>query len=95
MLPTVIGPRVLVRRETVKTQSSDIIVVEFNEKVSQFAEVVAVGTGAVQRNGSRRPPVVSPGDRVLLTKFNGSPIDIAGETLFFVMEEDVIAVVSP
>lgn len=94
MLPTVVGPRVLIRREVVKTQST-LHIVEFNEQTSQYAEVVAVGTGSIQRDGVRRPIDLSPGDRVLLTKFNGSPVEIGGETLYFVMDEDILAVVGP
>lgn len=90
----VMGARVLVRRlqETLPTGTL-IVGVELDERLSPFAEIVAVGTLRT-RSGDKLPLDVGPGQRVYLKQHCGVPVQINGETLYFVENDDVLAVVS-
>ncbi len=62
-----LGPRVLVRFEDPETTSKGGIVIPDNAlRRPQEAVVVAVGSGRELPNGTRVPPSVKVGDRVLV-----------------------------
>ncbi|OJI98744.1 hypothetical protein ASPVEDRAFT_25597 [Aspergillus versicolor CBS 583.65] len=77
--------RVLVQRVKPEAKTaSGIFLPESSVKEQNEAKVLAVGPGAVDRNGQRVPMGVSAGDRVLIPQFGGSPLKIGEEeyTLF-------------
>lgn len=45
------------------------------------AKVIAVGPGAIDKDGKRIAPSVQPGDKVLIPQFGGSPIKVGDEEL--------------
>ena len=59
----------------------------------QFGTVVAVGPGALTEDGERFPVQVKEGDRVLYLRFSGMPIDVNGEKLYAVNENQIVAIV--
>jgi len=62
-------------------------------KKSNEGEIVAVGAGALNKEGHAIPPVVKIGDRVLLAEYGGTEIDIDHETdLVLMREEDILAI---
>lgn len=62
-------------------------------KKSNQAEVLAVGSGALNKDGNAIPPVVKVGDRVLLAEYGGTEIEIENETdLVLMREEDILAI---
>ena len=54
-------------------------------------EVIAVGDGALDDNGNRKPVDVKDGDTVLYSKYGGTEIKIDGEDLLVLRESDVLA----
>jgi chaperonin GroES len=56
------------------------------------ALVVAVGSGAVQEDGSLRKLEVKAGDKVLLSKYAGNEVKIDGTEHLILREDDVLAV---
>ncbi len=56
------------------------------------ALVVAVGSGAVQEDGSLRKLGVKAGDKVLLSKYSGNEVKIDGTEHLILREDDVLAV---
>jgi chaperonin GroES len=56
------------------------------------ALVVAVGSGAVQEDGSLRKLDVKAGDKVLLSKYSGNEVKIDGTEHLILREDDVLAV---
>lgn len=89
----VLGPRILVRREEDPGLKSAVLeVVSYDATPSQFGTVVAVGNGARDNSGARQPMPFKTGDKVLLSKYSGGEVEVDGETLAFVMEEDVLAI---
>jgi chaperonin GroES len=85
--------RILVKRvEEEKKSKGGIIIPDTAKEKPQEARVVAVGTGKVLENGTVRALEVGKGDRVLLSKYSGSEVQIDGEEHLIIREEDVLAV---
>jgi chaperonin GroES len=89
-----LNDRVVVKRteEEEKTAGGIIIPDTAKEKPIQ-GEVLAVGTGKLMEDGSRRPLDLKAGDRVLFGKYAGTDIKIDGEELLIMREDDILAVV--
>jgi chaperonin GroES len=86
--------RILVKRlaEQDKTAGGLHIPDSAKEKPHE-ALVVAVGSGAVQEDGSVRKLAIKAGDKVLLAKYSGSEIKIDGTEHLILREDDVLAVI--
>lgn len=56
-------------------------------------EVIAVGHGKVQENGSLRALEVKVGDRILFGKYSGTEIKLDGEEHLILREDEVLAVI--
>jgi chaperonin GroES len=86
--------RVLVRRveQDSKTAGGIIIPDTAQEKPSE-GEIVAVGSGARNEDGTVMPLDVKSGDRVLFGKWSGSEVKINGEELLIMKESDLLGVV--
>jgi chaperonin GroES len=85
--------RVLVKRiDAEEKTASGLYIPEAAKEKPQQAEVVAVGHGRVQKDGSVRPLVVKPGDVVLFGKYSGDEIKIDGDTHLILREDDILAV---
>ncbi|MGN7612203.1 co-chaperone GroES [Magnetococcales bacterium HHB-1] len=86
--------RVIVKRieQDEKTAGGIIIPDTAKEKPIQ-GEILAVGAGAVQENGSVRPMDVKEGDRVLFAKYAGTEVKIDSEELLILRESDLMGVV--
>jgi chaperonin GroES len=56
-------------------------------------EVIAVGNGKVQEDGTVRGLDVKVGDRVLFGKYNGTEVKIDGEERLIVREDDILGVI--
>ena len=85
--------RVIVKRldQETKTASGLIIPDAAAEKPDQ-GEVLAIGNGKVQDNGTVRALEVKVGDRVLFGKYSGQAVKVDGEELLVMREEDIMGV---
>jgi chaperonin GroES len=85
--------RLVVRRtqEEEKTKGGIIIPDTAKEKPLEGV-VVAVGSGAVLKNGKVVPLDVKEGDKVLFGKYTGTEVKVDGEELVLLREDDVLAV---
>jgi len=86
--------RVIVKRvkEEEKTKGGIIIPDTAKEKPIE-GEVVAVGKGKVQEDGSVRALDVKAGDRVLFGKYSGTEVKIDGEENLILREDDILGVI--
>jgi chaperonin GroES len=86
--------RILIKRirEEEKTKGGIIIPDTAKEKPVE-GKVIAVGNGAVQKDGQVRKLEVKKGDTVLFAKYSGSDIKIEGEDHLIMREEDVLAII--
>ena len=87
--------RVLIKRIDSEEQvRGGIIIPDTAKEKPQEAEVVAVGPGKIQDDGSRQPMDVAAGDRVLIGKYSGSEIKIDDNEYVILREDEILAVVA-
>ena len=84
---------VLVRRVKEEEKSrGGIIIPDMAKEKPAEGEVMAVGNGKVQKNGTVRKLDVKAGDRVLFGKYNGTEVKVEGEDRLIMREDDILAV---
>ena len=87
-----LGDRLIVKAvEEDETTASGIVLPDTAKEKPQKGEVLAVGDGALDDNGNRKPLDVSQGDTVLYSKYGGTEIKVEGEDLLVLRESDVLA----
>ena len=87
-----LGDRLIVRAiEEEETTASGIVLPDTAKEKPQRGEVIAVGDGALDDNGNRKPVDVKDGDTVLYSKYGGTEIKVDGEDLLVLRESDVLA----
>lgn len=90
-----LGDYVLLERlEAETTTKGGIVIPDSAKETSQQAKVVAVGTGKVNEHGTRIPAEVKRGDRVLVRRFAGTEIEIAGKEYLVVTENEILGTLS-
>jgi chaperonin GroES len=86
--------RVLIKRVDEQEQvRGGIIIPDTAKEKPQEAEVVAVGPGKINDDGTRLPMDVKVGEKILVGKYSGSDIKIDGEDYVIVREDEILAVV--
>ncbi|WP_342250155.1 co-chaperone GroES [Sphingomonas sp. OTU376] len=86
--------RVVVRRiEAEEKTSGGIIIPDTAKEKPQEGEVVAVGPGVRNENGTLVELAVSAGDRILFGKWSGTEVRIDGEDLLIMKESDILGVI--
>lgn len=89
-----LGDRVLVRPDTAEEKtSSGIIIPDSAKEKPQRGTVVAVGDGRVE-DGKKIDMSVNEGDKVLYGKYAGTEVEIDGEELMIMRENDILGVLS-
>ncbi|KAI2635085.1 chaperonin Cpn10 [Xylaria nigripes] len=84
--------RVLVQRIKAEAQTaSGIFLPESSVKELNEARVVAVGPGALSKDGQRVPMGVSQGDRVLIPQYGGSPVTVGKEEYQLFRDSEILA----
>ena len=87
--------RVLVKRidEDEQVRGGIIIPDTATKEKPQEAEVIAVGPGKMQDDGSRSSMDVEAGDRILIGKYTGSEIKLEDEDYVILREDEILAIV--
>ncbi len=90
-----LGDKILVKRAEAETKTaSGLYLPDTAAEKPQQAEVLEVGEGKVsEKTGQRIAPSVKKGDKVLLSKWGGTEIKVAGQELLIISEDDVLAIV--
>ena len=84
--------RILVKTlDAEQTTASGLVIPDTAKEKPQKGKVLAVGDGAINEDGSRRPLDVSEGDEVLYSKYGGTEITVDGDELLVLRETDVLA----
>src|SRR5678815_2819025 len=90
-----LNDRVIVKRVDEGEQvRGGIIIPDTAKEKPQEGEVIAAGLGKYREDGSRQPLDVHTGDRVLFGKYGGSEINVNGEELLIIREEEILGVIS-
>ncbi|EOA82277.1 mitochondrial heat shock protein Hsp10 [Exserohilum turcicum] len=84
--------RILVQRIKPEAKTATgIFLPETAVKDLNEAKVIAVGPGAIDKDGKRIAPSVQPGDKVLIPQFGGSPIKVGDEELSLFRDAELLA----
>jgi chaperonin GroES len=85
--------RVLIKRIEEKEQKKGSIIIPDTAKEKPMeGKVVAVGAGAVNKEGKRTPLDVKVGDRVLFGKYAGTEIKIDDQEHVILREDEVLGI---
>ncbi len=71
--------------------SSGIVIPDSAKEKPQQGEVIAIGPGKRDDNGTRVPLDIEMGDRILYKKYTGQEIQIDNEDLIVLEEREVLA----
>lgn len=89
-----LGDRVLVEASAKEEKTaSGIVLPDTAKEKPQEGKVVAVGSGAVNKDGQRIPLEVKEGDRVLFSKYAGTEIKYEGKEYLIMKESDIHAII--
>ncbi len=88
-----LNDRILVQRLEAEQKTAGGILIPDNAKEKPAeGRVIAVGSGKILENGTRRPLEVKVGDRILFGKWSGTDVKIDGTEHLLVKEEEVLAI---
>jgi chaperonin GroES len=86
--------RVVVRRITAEEKTrGGIIIPDTAQEKPMEGEVIAVGPGARNEQGSVVALEVKAGDRILFGKWSGTEVKLDGEELLIMKESDIMGIV--
>lgn len=89
-----LGDRVVARREESEQMTAGGIVLPDSAKDKPTRGVViSVGEGKLNKDGTRTPLQVKPGDRVLFTTYGPDEIKIGDDQLLLMREDDILAII--
>lgn len=89
-----LGNRVLVRRLAAEEKlKGGIILPDSAKKKQEQAEVVAIGTGKKDKNGTLIPISVKVGDIILMEKYSGQEVTLSDEEYIILRADDIIAII--
>jgi chaperonin GroES len=92
---TPLGDRVFIKvSEPEETTAGGIILPGAAQEKPQVGEIVSVGPGKRNDDGSRQEPDVKAGDKVLYSKYAGTEVKLGGEEYVLLSEKDILAVVN-
>ena len=81
--------------EAEQTTASGLVIPDTAKEKPQEGEVLAVGQGRWNENGTERIPLdVAVGDRVIYSKYGGTEIKHGGQEYLILSARDVLAVLS-
>ena len=86
--------RVVVRRlDSEEKSAGGIIIPDTAQEKPMQGEVIAVGPGKREDDGSITPLDVQKGDRVLFGKWSGTEVKIDGVELLIMTETDIMGII--
>ncbi len=87
--------RVIVRRmEEEKTSPGGIVIPDSATEKPIKGEVLAIGKGKILESGEVRPLDVKVGDMILFGKYSGTEVNVDGEELLVMREDDITAIIN-
>ena len=88
-----IGESIIVIPDVAKDKSEGgIILTQDAKEIPQTGEVIAVGPGLVNNDGSFTPLTIRPGDRVLFKTYSGDNVELEGVVYKIIDEIDILAI---
>jgi chaperonin GroES len=89
-----LNDRILVKRNSSEqTTKGGIIIPENAKEKPMRGNVVAVGPGKTNDDGSLSPLIVLEGQTVMFRKYAGTDVTIAGEEHMILREDEILAII--
>jgi len=90
-----LGDRILVERIEAdeKVSPGGIIIPDSAKEKPTHGLVIAVGPGRRNKKGTRIPPEVKGGDKVIFGKWGGNEIKIEGKEYLLLKEDDIYGII--
>ena len=86
--------KILVKRvEEVDRTKGGIYIPDSAKEKPAEGEVIAVGSGRIDKQGKVRPLDVKVGDSILFQKYGGTEVKIGGEEYLIMDEDSVMAII--
>ncbi|KYC38917.1 co-chaperone GroES [Scytonema hofmannii PCC 7110] len=90
-----LGDRVFIKvSESEEKTTGGILLPDSAKEKPQVGEIVAVGPGKLNDNGTHQAIDIAVGDRVLYSKYAGTDIKLGTEEYVLLSEKDILAIVS-
>jgi chaperonin GroES len=83
----------VVRVESEAKTSGGIIIPDTAKEKPYEGKIIAVGPGRVDKDGTRIPPDVKQGDRVLFQRYAGTEVKIGGVEHLMMREDDILCII--
>lgn len=88
-----LGDKLVVKRlEAEETTAGGIVLPDSAKEKPKQGRVLSVGDGRQLADGTRSTPQVNEGDRVLFSSYSGTEVDVDGEELLIMSEDEILAV---
>ena len=84
---------VIKRLDSEEMTAGGILLPDAAQEIPQQGRVLSVGDGRLLSSGSRVPHQVSEGDRVLFQQWAGTEVEINGQKLLILSEDEILAIV--
>ena len=89
-----LSDKVIVQKlEPEEKTSGGIIIPDSAKEKPQEGKIIAVGPGAIDDKGQRKPMDVKEGEHVLFAKYSGTEIKLDGIEYLILSERDILAIV--
>lgn len=89
-----LGEKVVVKRiEAEEVTAGGIVLPEMAQEKPKQGRVLSVGDGALLADGTRSKHQVSEGDRVLFGSYAGTEVEVNGQRLLIMSEDEILAIV--
>jgi chaperonin GroES len=89
-----LGDKVVIRRlDADEKTAGGILLPDTAKEQPHEGRVLSVGDGRTLESGVRVRMQVREGDRIIFASYSGSEVDVAGETLLVMSEDDILAVI--
>ena len=86
--------RLIIKRlDEARTTASGIVIPDTAAEKPEQGEVTALGKGKILESGNVLAIDLKVGDRVLFGKYSGQTVEVEGEELLVMREEDIMGVI--
>jgi chaperonin GroES len=89
-----VGEHLVVKRvEPERKSAGGIALPEAAVEKPRQGRVLSVGDGPQRKDGTRIGSQVREGDRILFSPYSGTEVDVNGEKLLIMTEQDILAII--
>lgn len=88
-----LGNRVVIKRSEAATTKGGIFLPDSAQEKPRQGEVISVGPGSMEEDGTITAVPLNKGDRVLFSSYGGTEVTDDEQEFIILSEEDILAVI--